>query len=262
MQGNNNGACVRIVSVIDCRSCSSVFLLIYFLFALIGGSGTVFAAEKSFQCPDRGSFSQERAAEELLRVQEGYAEIKTVHASFTQESYAAALEMTETSSGEVYFESPGKMRWHYRQPEEQIFVVQGESLMLYQKIENQVVIDDFAAVMISDLPVAFMMGLGDLRRDFKVASGCSTKEGVVLNLVPLGDSHKDQQLSGFSLLLGVDQPFPKGVKVVDVGGNQTVIKLDDMVVNSKLEQSLFQIDFPRGVDIVDRRQTKGGMIGR
>jgi outer membrane lipoprotein carrier protein len=239
-----------------CRDLSAFFLLLVALVAGLGGSGLAFAADEFFRCPDGGVFSQERAAEELRRVQDGYAEVKTIHASFTQESFAAALEVTETSSGEVFFESPGKMRWHYQQPEEQVFVVQGESLMLYQKTENQVVIDDFAAVMISDLPVAFMMGLGELRRDFKVASGCSTKEGVILNLVPLGDAHKDQQLRGFSLLLGADQSFPKGVKVVDVGGNQTVIKLGDMVVNSKLEQSLFQIDFPRGADVVDRRQAR------
>lgn len=220
---------------------------------VIASVDVVVAEDASFRCDQNQLFDTKRAEIELIKVQNDYAKVKTLRASFHQRSFAAALEMTELSSGEVYFLNPGKMRWHYKHPEEQIFVVKEETLMLYQKTENQVIIDRFSKVLISDLPVSFLMGLGDLQRDFRVESGCKNVDGIVLHLIPSGKEQKDQQLSGFSLLVEPERAFPKGVKIVDVGGNQTTIWLSDIVLNSELGETLFELDYPKGADLVDRR---------
>ncbi|MBN8549167.1 MAG: outer membrane lipoprotein carrier protein LolA [Deltaproteobacteria bacterium] len=215
---------------------------------------SVTAQSRAFDCDPSKKISLKSAQEIVTRVQDNYAKVKTLQANFLQDSFVASLEVSELSSGQVWFSKPGKMKWLYKSPEEQTFIVRDETLWLYQNRENQLLIDDFRNVLISDLPVAFLMGLGNLSRDFKLTTACQGPEGTVLEFVPLAGDAQDpkQALKLFRLLVSVDY-YPKGAKVSDVGGNTTAILLEDRKTNSEIGDSVYASDFPKGADINDRR---------
>jgi outer membrane lipoprotein carrier protein len=199
-----------------------------------------------------------QATDALGKVQNAYSGVQSLKAGFTQESYLASLESSETSSGSVWFSKPGKMKWNYAEPEIQTFLVKDSTLWLYQKEENQVLIDEFRKVLISDLPVSFLMGLGNLKSDFSVISACQNTEGLVFNLVPskskdAGAKKGDEGLKGFRLLVNPNTNLPKGAMVTDVGGNVTAITLSALEANPKVNDSIFAADFPKSADINDRR---------
>lgn len=210
-----------------------------------------------FTCPGGRMLSVAEGKELLQKVQVRYAGLDSMSGTFRQESYVAALDEGEASSGEMVFAKPGRMRWTYRVPREQEVVIRERELWLYQVDKRQVMIDDIGNVLLSNLPVSFMMGIGDLARDFELRGACRTPEGVVLNLVPQkarASTDKTQELEGFQLLVDEGQKLPKGAKITSLGGNVTAIIFENLKVGStQVEERRFVLDLPKGVDVMDRR---------
>jgi outer membrane lipoprotein carrier protein len=214
---------------------------------------------RSFDCAGEKELAGSEARDLLRKVQERYSRVTSVEADFQQHSYLAALDLAEMSSGQVWFSKPGKMKWHYTDPDEQVFLVREKVLWFYQKEDNQVLIDDFEDVLISDLPVSFLMGIGDLNENFLLHKVCRKNEGLVLDLKPKSSNGAepeslDEPLRGFKLLVDNYTFSPVGAEVVDVGGNITSIILSKRVFDQVLKSSLFEPKFPRGIDISDRRK--------
>jgi outer membrane lipoprotein carrier protein len=141
-----------------------------------------------------------------------------------------ALGGREVASGTVTFLKPGRMRWEYQLPDPQTFLVRDESVWLYQPSLGQLVIDSLRSVLLADLPVAFLMGIGDLDRQFKAVRGCANSEFLVLVLAPREATvgQEEVQLESFELLVSKSSFLPAGARVLDVGGNATLIRLLDV----------------------------------
>jgi len=187
----------------------------------------------------------------LDKVQNAYASVKSLHAKFVQHSFLSSLDSSELSSGQVWFSKPGLMKWHYAEPDVQDFIVRNETVWLYQETDNQVLIDNFKNILLTDLPVSFLMGLGDLKRDFKLQNSCKTDDGLVLELSPAA---KKGELEAFKLLVDERSYQPKGAMVVDLAGNKTAIVMSELELNPDLLQDTFATNFKSGIDIVDRRK--------
>jgi outer membrane lipoprotein carrier protein len=219
--------------------------------------GTAAAQGKAFECSKGTELPSAEAQQLLAKVQSTYASIETLQGNFKQDSYVAALDEQETSSGEMWFGKPGKMRWVYAKPRPQTVVINGGTLWLYQPENRQVVIDDIGNVLLSSLPVSFMMGLGNLSRDFALQGGCRTGEGVVLRLIPQkkeGRSDQSEALEGFDLLVDAAQGLPKGAKISTLGGNETAIVFSELSTKGGNQPaSRFVLEYPKGVDVMDRR---------
>ncbi len=218
---------------------------------------TAAAQGKAFECAKGSELASSEAHQLLGKVQTTYAAINTLHGNFKQDSYVAALDEQGTSSGEMWFGKPGKMRWVYANPRPQTVVINGGTLWLYQPENRQVVIDDIGNVLLSSLPVSFMMGLGNLSRDFELQGACSVAEGVVLRLVPQKKGPQETQgeaLEGFDLLVDADRGLPKGAKISSLGGNVTAIVFSNLSTKGGSQPAgRFVLEYPKGVDVMDRR---------
>lgn len=213
-------------------------------------------------CQQRTQLSATKSLNLLEQVQLRYAQIKSIAAVFSQTSYMAALEVTESSSGNVWFSKPGKMRWEYIQPDPQTFLINNATMWFYQPRENQLLIDDVAEVLISDLPVAFLLGIGNLKSQFKIEQACHGKHDFVFKLRPLVSSSADAMASKASQLksfdLQVNKNFdPTAAKVTDISGNITTIELDEMQFDQDYNADKFLAQFPKGLDVSDRRAVRG-----
>ncbi len=228
-----------------------------FCVALAMGGSPAVAQMKAFSCPAGQPIQAKQAEAILAKVQEHYSGIASLSGAFRQESYVAALDEGEASSGEMLFSKPGRMRWTYTSPREQEVVIKGKELWFYQADKRQVLIDDVGNVLLSNLPVMFMMGLGNVSRDFQLNGACRGADGVVLNLVPNkahGAGGESDALEGFQLLVDEGKGLPKGAKITSLGGNITAILFTNLRVGeSAASDSRFVLDLPKGVDVMDRR---------
>ena len=221
-------------------------------FAVDGSS----PAKSAFVCKAKLSSSDLQGT--LNRVQQSYQKLNSVSARFDQDSYLAALDTSETSSGTVLFSKPGRMRWDYEDPEPQQFVLRDHTVWLYQPEIKQVVIDELSQVLLTDLPVSFLMGVGNLNDGFSLKGGCKSEAGTVLTLEPRkADKKSDNSLKTFKLLVSPEN-FPAGAQVLDVVGNTTTIALSAVKENEPIEDSKFTATYPPGTDINDRRVEKRG----
>lgn len=217
-------------------------------------AATSSAQERAFDCPGGKELSASAGKEIVEKVQKAYADVKGLKAQFVQASFIQALEVSEGSQGEVWFRKPGLMKWVYSDPEVQTFLVRDDTLWFYQQREQQVLVDQFKDVLISDLPVSFLMGIGDLSKDFSLQKACSGPEGTVLEFEPKGGQPQDEEkrLQSFRLLVGSNY-MPSGARVSDAGGNTTAILLRKVDVNPAIPDETFAPDFPKGIDVIDRR---------
>ena len=216
-----------------------------------------FAQLESFECGGSSGVTQAQARAILERVQNTYSQIESMQGSFRQDSYIAALDEGEASSGEMIFAKPGKMRWSYKLPRIQEVVVRDGELWMYQPDKGQVMIDDIGNVLLSALPISFLMGIGNVTKDFELVSACRSKSGVVVKLVPREKGVKkgeSEGLEGFDLLVDQAKNLPQGAKITSVGGNVTAILFENLQLNGLSGgPNRFVLEYPKGVDILDRR---------
>ncbi len=209
---------------------------------------------RAFDCQGNKPVSEGEVGELVSQVQSAYSKVPSLSGSFFQESFNAALELSETATGRFAFKKPGKMKWDYESPEKQVFLVQENTVWLYQEEQRQVLIDKFDRMMMSDLPVGFLMGIGDLKNDFDVRAACTTPDGTVLELAP--KSKKSRELSSFKLLVGTGSYIPAGASVQDISGNTTSFILSDVRSDPEFDDEIFEPSFPKGLDVQDRRFQK------
>ena len=220
-------------------------------------------AEEIVSCKNQKMLSRNEAQDLQFKLQETYRTVRSIKAEFLQSSYLAALEVSETSSGKVAFAQPAQMRWDYQEPEAQVFLFAENTIWFYQQSQNQVLIDSAKQVLLSDLPLAFLMGLGDVARDFSVLAACRRAEGLVLDLEPKKEGSQsktgdegERGLKGFQILVEAERTLPIGARVVDLNGNVTTVLLRNLSINEQLADTLFAATFPKGTDIQDRRKEK------
>ena len=192
------------------------FAVLFAMFTLNGAAALTEekAAPEGFLC--RSKIGNAAAGKLLNQVQTNYSKVKTLSGRFSQQSFMAALDVSEQSTGSVFFSKPGKMEWNYEAPQKQQFILRDNTAWLYQPELNQVLIDKLDTILLSDLPVSFLMGIGDLSKSFTVTGACQSSLGVVLSLTPRVG--KEGKISAFQLLVSPSEGQPLGARVTDSAG--------------------------------------------
>ncbi|HEX7836376.1 MAG TPA: outer membrane lipoprotein carrier protein LolA [Kofleriaceae bacterium] len=137
------------------------------------------------------------AAEVVDRVQQFYAGIKQVTASFRQSVTNDTFGSTKTSDGTVWIMKPGKMRWDYLEKKKtgaetkvevkKSFISNGTSLYVVEHDNKQVVKKSLEKDLMP-VAVSFLYGKGDLKAEFNAELDRTGKYGekddIVLRLSP------------------------------------------------------------------------------
>src|ERR1700686_5611620 len=71
------------------------------------------------------------------RFEEKYRTARTLQATFL-ERYSEGSRLVRTEAGTAYFRRPGKMRWEYEHPEQDLFLVDGKTAWFYVPADHTV----------------------------------------------------------------------------------------------------------------------------
>jgi outer membrane lipoprotein carrier protein len=184
-------------------------------------------------------------------LQKNYDSTVDFTADFRQETEVKTLNRSLKAWGKVSFKRPGKMLWRYDEPKGQFVLADGQFLYFYQPEQNQIIKSPLKNAFRTDIPLSFLLGIGNLKKDFNAALKTTDENQYVLRLVPKGDS------GGFGeILLGVSKNSADilWASVRDASGNLTTIRFSGMRKGVGLKESLFTLQIPNGVDVVELGQ--------
>jgi len=200
----------------------------------------------------RLSAAEKNAAEPIVdSLQKNYDATADFVADFRQETEVKTLNRTLKTSGKLSFKRPGKMLWRYDEPKGQFVLADGKHLYFYQPDQNQVIKSPLKNAFRGDIPLSFLLGLGNLKKDFNATLKTADDAQYVLRLEPKSEA------GGYSeILLGVGKASPDilWASVRDAANNLTTLRFSGMRKGVGLKDDLFQVQIPNGADVVELGQ--------
>ena len=182
---------------------------------------------------------------------DGLAQLKAFHdtaksgrVTFQQAVVAKGQTAAKESIGTFAFQRPGKFRWTYEKPFEQVIVGDGEKLWIYDKDLNQVIVRKLDRAL-GATPAALLAGGGALENNFELTDGGS-KDG--LDYVEAKPKTAD---TGFERVrIGLASNAPRAMELRDTFGNVTTLRFGAFERNVAQDANAFRFTPPKGADIV------------
>lgn len=184
-------------------------------------------------------------------LQARYEGVRSVRARFVQTVRAAhtggVAPEPVVSAGRMVVEKPARMRWSYEEPEESLVVSDGESLWMYDPAFGEAQRLPVGEGFLSGAAVSFLLGEGDLRRDFEISLVSCEEGSAELELVP-------REPATYERLHVVADPRDgtlSHTRVSDLLGNVTDVALSEIETNVATEPGTFRFEAPEGVSVIE-----------
>lgn len=197
----------------------------------------------SCACPVPNCFAS-GADENIARIQKAYEHIKDLRGEFVQTSILKDLDRTDTYKGDFFIKPPLRMKWMYKGKAAQKVTINGDTILIYKKEDNQAYKGKFDRSTYGQTPVALLSGFGNIGKEF-VATG----EGNTLLLKP-----KKQMGTITSIKITLSSTgFPiKSFTIHDTYSNIIRIELKDVKTNTGLKDTLFNLAVPKGANVYEQ----------
>jgi outer membrane lipoprotein carrier protein len=187
-------------------------------------------------------------------LQRKYSRMRGLEAEFIQ-VYQGANGHTARETGHLLLKRPGKARWDYNEPERKLFVSDGRNIFFHVAGERQATQSTVRESVDPQIPFLFLLGRGNLRRDFSriELAGDENPAGagnVVLRLVPKRAPEEFKQL-----LVEVDPSSfeVKRMVIFERNGSRMDFLLSNVRENYLAPDSQFQFTPPPGVVVKKAR---------
>ena len=170
--------------------------------------------------------------------------VQTMSGRFEQQLVDADDIVIDKSSGTIEIQKPGRFRWTYLEPYEQILVADGLNIWSYDVDLEQVTVKAQAKVLAST-PALLLGGSQDVLDDFEYVGSFVERDIVWVRLRP------NTTDNGFTKVeLGFKDGKLSRMIFGDNLGQTTLIALFDLSLNEGIEEKRFSFTPPDGVDVV------------
>jgi outer membrane lipoprotein carrier protein len=152
-----------------------------------------------------------------------------------------------SAAGRLYLQRPGKFRWDYSQPSEQLILANGREIWFYDKDLSQANVRDMDTSLAST-PASLLSGSASVSAQFTVTS---LPPGAGLTWFQLVPKHAD---TDFQLVrIGFDKGGElRSMFLADKLNQITQLTFSNSKRNATLAPDLFTFVPPPGVDVIGR----------
>lgn len=177
-------------------------------------------------------------------IQQFVEDVRSMSGRFEQSLVDANDEITESSSGTFEILRPGRFRWSYTEPYEQLLVADGNNVWSYDVDLAQVTVKAQAEVL-GSTPASLLGGSDRVLEDFDVVGSDSDRGTVWVRLKP----HDSE--SGFTTVeLGFTDGVLSRMMLSDNLERTTLVALFDVQLNGETDPARFRFTPPADVDVV------------
>jgi outer membrane lipoprotein carrier protein len=205
-----------------------IYESVHMLFALVLGWSLTLPAQSAPQSPVQGYFQ----------------DLRSLRADFIQRVFDEQSRMVQTSSGQMLMQKPGKFRWNYQTPAEQVIVADGERLWAYDVDLEQVTVRKLDTAL-SSTPLALLSGAAPIDETFTIGP-VRQQDGLDwYELTPR------QPQPEFRLLrVAFKGDLLVSLELEDGFGQRTRLDFQKLERNPALDPALLKFTPPPDVDVV------------
>ena len=184
-------------------------------------------------------------ADAVDTLREFVRDVKSGKAAFTQVVSAADGARKKTSSGDFEFLRPGRFRFQYTKPFEQLIVADGSKVWIYDADLNQASSRKLGQA-IGATPAALLAG-SSLDADFVLAPQPARDGLEWAKAVPKAKDGPFQSMS-----IGFRGRELAAVEIIDSFGQRSLLSFSGFQANVALEAARFNYTPPKGADVIEQ----------
>ena len=172
---------------------------------------------------------------------------QSARAAFEQKVYDKGGKLTQEAKGSFVFQRPGRFRWVYDKPADQVIVGDGERVWIYDRELNQVTVRKLSQAL-GSTPAALLAGSSDVAKAFEL-SDAGRRDGLEwLQALP-----RDREAGFERVRIGFGADGLQAMELIDHFGQTTVLRFSKLVRNPKVDPKEFRFDPPKGADVLGEK---------
>ena len=195
------------------------------------------------------AFASNAHAAALDQLRSFLTQTQTARGDFVQrvssQSARQGAKPQPAASGQFVFQRPGKFRWVYEKPYEQLIVADGQRLVMFDKDLNQATIKKLQASLPSS-PASILFGSNEFEKEFDV-SDAVVRDG--LEWIVAKPRAKDTTFERIEI--GFRDGLPQAMLLADGFGQLTQLTFSKVERNPKLDVDAFRFTPPKGADVLE-----------
>jgi outer membrane lipoprotein carrier protein len=169
---------------------------------------------------------------------------QSARAVFDQKVYDRNGKIVQESKGNFVFQRPGRFRWVYDKPADQVIVGDGQRVWIYDRQLNQVTVRKLTAAL-GSTPAALLSGGSGIEQQFAL-NDAGEKDGLEWM-----DARPREREAGFDLVrMGFNADGLQAMELTDSFGQRTVLRFSKLERNPKVNPDEFRFDPPKGADVL------------
>ena len=172
---------------------------------------------------------------------------QSARADFEQKVYGRGGKLTQETKGSFVFLRPGRFRWTYAKPVDQVIVGDGERVWIYDRDLNQVTVRKLSKAL-GSTPAALLAGASDVEAAFDL-SDAGQRDGLEW----LEAKPKERDAGFERISMGFGTGGVQAMELVDHFGQTTVLRFHNLQRNPKIDPAEFRFEPPKGADVLGER---------
>jgi len=170
---------------------------------------------------------------------------QSARAQFEQKVYDRNGKITQESRGSFVFQRPGKFRWVYDKPADQVIVGDGQRVWIYDRQLNQVTVRKLENAL-GSTPAALLAGGTGIEKAFDLKDG-GEKDG--LEWIDARPKDREAGFERVRMGFGKDGNM-HAMELTDNFGQTTRLRFSKLVRNPQVNSNEFRFDPPKGADVL------------
>jgi outer membrane lipoprotein carrier protein len=172
---------------------------------------------------------------------------QSARAEFEQKVYGRGGKLVQESKGSFVFQRPGRFRWTYAKPIDQVIVGDGERVWIHDRDLNQVTVRRMSKAL-GSTPAALLAGSSDVEKAFELSEA-----GTRDNLEWLEAKPRDPEAGFDRIRMGFSATGIEAMELVDNFGQTTRLRFLKLQRNPKTDPADFRFEPPKGADVLGEK---------
>jgi outer membrane lipoprotein carrier protein len=216
------------------------------LAGLLSGTAAMAGVSTSAAPPAEGATAPASThdAAAAATVEKYLANLATWSADFRQTIDDGHGKVMRSAAGKLYLQRPGKFRWDYSEPSEQLVLADGKRIWFYDKDLAQANVRDMDASL-ANTPAALLSGGGTVSAQFDITALPASEGLQWFQLVP---KHADTDF--LAVRIGFDKGELARMLLADKLNQVTRLTFANSQRNQKFAADRFSFTPPPGVDVI------------